>query len=559
MVHIAPSRRSGRTQTANARKPTTRSGTMTQRHDTLPSSPRQTRTDKIVQEEEEEEDEEEEEEDDEEEEEDDEESSDSASVTRCLCGEQHNLGLMVQCDKCEVWQHCDCVGLTERDLPDLYYCDHCQPNNHVLYKTNGRMKRAYNPHGCDKNEDNQLVNNNGTPEKQDEPEARATKRRKREINGTRKTTSNNHYQHNNKPISSRRQPTTATPMATRTQKNGVVEKHEEECTDSNTMHDQNNSHPTSPDQKSEEQFQQHHPSPPPSQPLASSSSQQHVTPPKRTRRKSGDDNNQVASPLSEEPLPSPPVSRGRKQAKSGGRRNIHQHGSPQRQTNGRHKESPRATTPLVSSDDASGNNNNGNGASNGATSASTPTPQLYWDEEGLPARESSPPAKVKYPSPRMSIADMNKRAKQIMDYVNKMHVDLVKKRPEPHPSTTSSPQQEQQQQPKPDHIKRQRTRSDSTSSSSSSLSSASTLPLLEDDEHHPNNQQQKYPSSLGSITSPTTPIPVVTVQQPETTLDMMNRITHDLIQFQKKFGSSIVASSNAAMVSSPRAKKLCRH
>lgn len=49
-----------------------------------------------------------------------------------------NVGLMVQCDRCEVWQHCDCVGLTESDMPDLYYCDHCQPDNHVLYKSHGR-------------------------------------------------------------------------------------------------------------------------------------------------------------------------------------------------------------------------------------------------------------------------------------------------------------------------------------------------------------------------------------------------------------------------------------
>ncbi|KAG2225824.1 hypothetical protein INT45_007068 [Circinella minor] len=511
---MTPARRSVRTQAANARKPTTRSVTMPQqRHDTSPPSPRQIRTESAVEDEEEEDEEEDEDEE-------EEESSDGASVTRCLCGQQNNSGLMVQCDKCEVWQHCDCVGLTEQEIPELYYCDECQPNNHVVLKTHGRFKRAYNPNGGENTEDNQQ-NNDDTLEKQvDESEARAAKRRKRETNGTRKTTNTN-----NKV--SRRQPTTSTPMATRTQKNGI-EKHEAttdttytQGKDSTLPPDQtkhNNKHDEQ--QQSQQQIQQ----------LQQST-------PRRTRRKSGDDNNNNgnnnldSSPPSEEPLASPPVSRGRKQTKSGVRRNNQQHRSPQRQTNGRHKESPRASTPLINQDDAS---NNGTGAPG---IPSTPTLQLYWDEDGLPARESSPPAKVKYPNPKMSFADMNKRVKQIMDYVNKMQAELPKKQPKPECG-----------------VKRQRTRSDSTSSSSSTLSSASTLPLLEDDEHHPNyhHQQQKY-SHFGSMTSPTTPIPIVEVQQ-ETAKDMADRITYDLLQFKRKFGGSLVASSDA-MVSSPRAKK----
>ena len=318
-------------------------------------------------------------------------------------------------------------------------------------------------------------------------------------------------------------------MATRTQKNGI-EKNEATA---NTTYTHGKDNTATPDQakhnnKNGEQIQQH-------QQQQIQQSQQPT--PRRTRRKSGDDNNNNnnnsgLSPASEEPLASPPVSRGRKQAKLGVRRNNQQHGSPQRQANGRHKESPRASTPLVSPDDASNNGSVAPGP------ASTPTQQLYWDEDGLPVRETSPPAKVKYPNPKMTIADMNKRVKQIMDYVNKMQEDLPK------------------QQSKPEGgVKRQRTRSDSTSSSSSTLSSASTLPLLEDDEHHPNyhHQQQKY-SHLGSITSPTTPIPLVEVQQ-ETAKDMVDRITYDLLQFKRKFGGSLVASSDA-MVSSPRTKKI---
>lgn len=92
-----------------------------------------------------------------------EESTDGGSVTRCVCGESRkceldmtrvkksyivtwgggididNMGLMVQCDQCEVWQHCECVGLEEQDIPDQYYCEECKPENHsVIRLSHGR-------------------------------------------------------------------------------------------------------------------------------------------------------------------------------------------------------------------------------------------------------------------------------------------------------------------------------------------------------------------------------------------------------------------------------------
>lgn len=52
-----------------------------------------------------------------------------------------NDGMMVQCDNCNVWQHCPCVGLagiTEDEMPDQYYCEECKPENHVVADTYGR-------------------------------------------------------------------------------------------------------------------------------------------------------------------------------------------------------------------------------------------------------------------------------------------------------------------------------------------------------------------------------------------------------------------------------------
>lgn len=43
-----------------------------------------------------------------------------------------SVGLMVQCDECEVWQHCECMGLDEPDIPDQYFCELCKPENHFV-------------------------------------------------------------------------------------------------------------------------------------------------------------------------------------------------------------------------------------------------------------------------------------------------------------------------------------------------------------------------------------------------------------------------------------------
>ena len=41
----------------------------------------------------------------------------------------------VCCDKCSVWQHGGCVGLTNEDtLPDEYYCELCKPELHKIIR-----------------------------------------------------------------------------------------------------------------------------------------------------------------------------------------------------------------------------------------------------------------------------------------------------------------------------------------------------------------------------------------------------------------------------------------
>ncbi|CAK5046733.1 unnamed protein product [Meloidogyne enterolobii] len=48
-------------------------------------------------------------------------------ITRCICGMKHNDPFMIQCDKCDVWQHGVCVNIKEDKVPDTYLCEQCQP------------------------------------------------------------------------------------------------------------------------------------------------------------------------------------------------------------------------------------------------------------------------------------------------------------------------------------------------------------------------------------------------------------------------------------------------
>ncbi|XP_062867038.1 histone-lysine N-methyltransferase ASH1L [Trichomycterus rosablanca] len=46
-------------------------------------------------------------------------------VIRCICGMFKDEGLMIQCEKCMVWQHCDCMRL-EAEV-EHYLCEQCDP------------------------------------------------------------------------------------------------------------------------------------------------------------------------------------------------------------------------------------------------------------------------------------------------------------------------------------------------------------------------------------------------------------------------------------------------
>ncbi|XP_031561912.1 inactive histone-lysine N-methyltransferase 2E-like isoform X2 [Actinia tenebrosa] len=49
------------------------------------------------------------------------------AITRCICGFNHDDGYMICCDKCSVWQHIECMGISSENLPENYLCEQCDP------------------------------------------------------------------------------------------------------------------------------------------------------------------------------------------------------------------------------------------------------------------------------------------------------------------------------------------------------------------------------------------------------------------------------------------------
>ncbi|XP_064620312.1 uncharacterized protein LOC135483383 isoform X2 [Lineus longissimus] len=53
------------------------------------------------------------------------EDDEDEEIIRCICGIYKDEGLMIQCEKCMVWQHCDCMRVSGDE--ENYLCEDCDP------------------------------------------------------------------------------------------------------------------------------------------------------------------------------------------------------------------------------------------------------------------------------------------------------------------------------------------------------------------------------------------------------------------------------------------------
>ena len=51
---------------------------------------------------------------------------------QCICSYQHDDGFLIECNKCNKWQHGVCMGISEGNVPELYECSICIPDAHHL-------------------------------------------------------------------------------------------------------------------------------------------------------------------------------------------------------------------------------------------------------------------------------------------------------------------------------------------------------------------------------------------------------------------------------------------
>ncbi|KAL7311602.1 Histone deacetylase complex subunit [Mucor circinelloides] len=435
----------------------------------------------------------------------DENSSDGGSITRCVCGETHSLGLMVQCDKCEVWQHCECMGLEQPDIPDHYYCEQCKPENHKsLRQHNGRTKRQYvsteraaaivkapkkrmtlNSREASMSLEDVLAarsalemyeshKDGDSPQSSSPPPVHAND-----------TDDSPTQQHTDINATTASPPKNESSMATK--ENGLVKS-------TKRKRDVGIKLPDTIDEKSE----------PPSSAVSSVG---HDELPILKEQEEFSEPDQITP---KQPT-SATVKPKRKQAKLSekkvngrvnGKSNPSKRGKPRSRTSTPVRESsPMACSEL--------DDNNGKDCPEDGISS------VLFDHFSPAARASSPPAKTRQPHARMSISEMNRRANQILEYISSIQVEMASKETDNragHGNTIKSTELTMAvaiQQPD------EQMRDDDDNDS---LSSASTIPL-----NHDADDDDDLLEPLD--------------KNKQSSMEIMDMLTRKLIKFQRRFGS----------------------
>jgi hypothetical protein len=61
-------------------------------------------------------------------------------IIRCICGDDEEDGLMIQCNHCSSWLHCGCINISRTNIPDRYKCDYCKKSKRNSVSTTEQGK-----------------------------------------------------------------------------------------------------------------------------------------------------------------------------------------------------------------------------------------------------------------------------------------------------------------------------------------------------------------------------------------------------------------------------------
>ncbi|KAI8988767.1 hypothetical protein BDB01DRAFT_783079 [Pilobolus umbonatus] len=412
----------------------------------------------------------------------DEESVEDESVTRCVCGESHSVGLMVCCDQCEVWQHCDCMGLEEQDIPEHYYCELCKPNDHIEIKGYDRTRRYYKPSSPSASDSDKR-----TPKRRTTFNSREASISLEEVLALRNAIEQSKT-NDSSELEIDSEVNASSVDSDEVQKEGMpFEVEESEVMAKTTTKRQY--------KKSEDK-------------ICTKSKVEKKTRPTNTRRTNSSQSNHSSRRMNK-------TTRSRTS-------------TPQ----------PEIQTPI---------------------SAST----ALFEQLSQSARETSPPAKIRVPSARMTIPEMNRRANQILEYICSMQVKMItskreRERREQGEDEDDEDNEENKRQLLDARISEAMTKvamqideesefgagtegrssqcrrptpilipgkANNSSSTSSSLSSASTIPL--DEEHLMNDEKSMAQIALEQVRRP---------EGEQSSMEIMDLLTREVITFQRKFG-----------------------
>jgi hypothetical protein len=56
-------------------------------------------------------------------------TEDDTGKIRCVCGSDEDDGFTIQCDSCLAWQHAVCVGIARNNVPEVFLCEECRPDD----------------------------------------------------------------------------------------------------------------------------------------------------------------------------------------------------------------------------------------------------------------------------------------------------------------------------------------------------------------------------------------------------------------------------------------------